>query len=468
MMGGNIFAKLVDEAQKIWCYRRLWAIVTVIAIAIGIPVTWKLPNVYESWGQLHIQKHLPLSAAIQGVTLNGSDASSNVLNPKTLLTDDNLTAVIHELNIGQPPPGPLELAKQIATLRLTVKTTPVDEDGFLEIDSKSTDAAKAPKIVEAMMNQYIKLSLGGGRSDLSQAGKFLDQQITSYQQLVIASQHDLTDFLAKHPGADNRGGGLAVDNGNGGDVFLTENDTQASVAESQVAQAPRAPSAEDQKIADLEARLSNLKLQYTDEYPDVIATKKQLSGLLEKRSQTGGASASASSATAATPSAAPRRILRRARGGGRRSTAISAEVASQWADLQAKDEMLRANYQQLLSRRQATTMSEAVSGADLGGRFDITHKPTAPAPQTSPPKAIMFAVVVLLSVLLGLGVAYLRALRTGVFVSPKSLEEEFQLPVAGTVSWEPAWQTAGNGKNYGHQRLMNSSALHLASPEERA
>jgi hypothetical protein len=29
----------------------------------------------------------------------------------------------------------------------------------------------------------------------------------------------------------------------------------------------------------------------------------------------------------------------------------------------------------------------------------------------------------------------------GIFVSPRELEEAFQLPVVGTVSWEPAWHT---------------------------
>ena len=46
-----------------------------------------------------------------------------------------------------------------------------------------------------------------------------------------------------------------------------------------------------------------------------------------------------------------------------------------------------------------------------------------------------------LSALIGLVLTFARAAISGVLVSPRELEEEFDLPVAATVSWEPAWQT---------------------------
>jgi len=41
----------------------------------------------------------------------------------------------------------------------------------------------------------------------------------------------------------------------------------------------------------------------------------------------------------------------------------------------------------------------------------------------------------------GIGAAYVRGAITGVFVAPRELEEAFQLPVIGTISWEQTWHT---------------------------
>jgi hypothetical protein len=47
----------------------------------------------------------------------------------------------------------------------------------------------------------------------------------------------------------------------------------------------------------------------------------------------------------------------------------------------------------------------------------------------------------------GLLAAYLLAAVRGIFVAPRELEQAFDLPVVGTVSWEQAWQNKpGRGR----------------------
>jgi hypothetical protein len=103
--------------------------------------------------------------------------------------------------------------------------------------------------------------------------------------------------------------------------------------------------------------------------------------------------------------------------------------------------VLRNTYQQLLGKRVATQMSQAVYGADGAGKYQVTREPTVPTVPTGPNRALYLALAGLLAVGGGLAAGWLRAATQNIFVSTRELEQAVQLPVIGTLSWEPAWST---------------------------
>jgi len=117
------------------------------------------------------------------------------------------------------------------------------------------------------------------------------------------------------------------------------------------------------------------------------------------------------------------------------------QVAAQEADLKRTDDMLRNSYQELLARREAAKMSLAVYGANDAGKFQVTNQPTIPSFPSGPNRMLYLGLAFLAAVAGGIGAAYLRGAITGVFVAPRELEEAFQLPVIGTISWEKTWHT---------------------------
>jgi hypothetical protein len=71
----------------------------------------------------------------------------------------------------------------------------------------------------------------------------------------------------------------------------------------------------------------------------------------------------------------------------------------------------------------------------------VTRAPAVPIVPEGPRRLVFLAGVLVASAAGGLAAAYLRGAIRGIMVSPRELELACQLPVIGTVSWEPAWST---------------------------
>ena len=191
------------------------------------------------------------------------------------------------------------------------------------------------------------------------------------------------------------------------------------------------------QIAALEDRIAALRLQYTDQYPDVIAARQQLAQLQQRAAQSSKSGENAGVAAARGQLAAAQARLRRAR----QRPGLAPQIAAQEADLRRADDTLRNAYQELLSRREAAKMSLAVYGANNSAKFQVTNQPTVPTAPSGPNRPLLLGLAVLAAIAGGIGAAYVRGAITGVFVAPRELEEAFQLPVIGTISWEQTWHT---------------------------
>jgi uncharacterized protein involved in exopolysaccharide biosynthesis len=208
---------------------------------------------------------------------------------------------------------------------------------------------------------------------------------------------------------------------------------------------PATRSAAQEAVASLEAKLASLRSQYTDQYPDVVAVQRQLAqAKVEQELEASRAAAQPVGPTASgraiggheTPARSSRRRTRAAR-----LAAPPVLATAKWADLRRNHDVLRADYQQLLSRREATRMSRAVYENDRSGKYQVTRRPTVPIGPSGPKRPLYLALAALAAVGAGLGGAYLMAIVRGILVTPRELEQTFQLPVVGTVTLERAWQT---------------------------
>jgi polysaccharide chain length determinant protein (PEP-CTERM system associated) len=448
-MIGPLITLVRNEARRIWCFRWLVAATTILLWCAAGAYIQRLPSTYDAWGQIYVPQQTPLAVAAEGVSLVGNGYGSPHVVQTTLLNDDNLEKIVRRIEPQAASKGAAALAAAVNRLRGKIRRAPDPGDGFIELHVTDTDAVRARDVVRLLMEQFIASNIGRSQRDLGRAGEFLDEQITSYDSMIEASQANIAAFRRSHPEVafvTLTTGRAGIGQEAGYIEAAPAGERQAFAAEP--ATGPRdvaapAPSPAERRVAELEARLALLRTTYTDRYPDVVATRRQLADATAARDDEQGVAGSSKASKSAAASRPRGDQTGARRSAPRRLAALPPpEVMAAWADLQKADELLRANYQQLLAKRAATQMSQAVYRDDEGGKYQIVRQPTVPVIPTGPNRPLYFGAAVLLSIGAGVAVGYLRAAMKGILVSRQELEEAFQLPVIGTVSWEPAWHTS--------------------------
>ncbi len=423
-MIGALITQLFDEARRILCFKWLALSVSAAFLVAGIPVVMSLPKVYDAWAQIFVAKETPLGTAAQGVALVGDNYGNPYMVEKTLLNDENLEKVVRRLTPAAGGMTRAEMAQAIARLKSRIKVAPNADDGFFELHVRDTDAIRARETVQLLLNEFVSRNVSRNQQALQEAERFLDAQLATYQSMIAQSEARIAGFRS-------RNGGVAT-------VTQETPDGSGETPTPTSAAAPATPAIGEravigEQVAALKAKLAALKAEYTEEYPDVIAAQRMLAEAVAK--DAAAPIPPVASLPAPPPPARP--VGRsRARAIARQPAAPSAD----WADLLRANEALHANYQQLATRREATRLSQAVYG-DGKGKYQVTRSPRTPELPVGPRRGLYFAGLVAAALVGGLGVAYLRAIIAGVYVSPRDIENSLQLPVVGTVSWEPAWNT---------------------------
>lgn len=420
-MIGVILTLIQDEARRIWCYRWLALLTSAVLFIASAAYILHLPSAYEAWGQLYVSKQTPLAAAANGVSLLGDSNSGADMVQKTLLNDETLEVLLLKTDPEAARLDRTARAAAVARLRSRIRVTPDTGDGFLEFHVIDSDPARASRTASLLLQQFIARNVSRSRAELLRAESFLNDQIAAHEGQLAAAQARLSALQRR--AAPARGAVFQV---------------AAAPAPAPTPGAPKVyPGAE--RVAALETRLATLRGLYTEDYPDVVSTRRQLS---EARTALAAERASEGASAGAAPAlAAPRPTPTRVRTLRPHAIELPAAPTAERADAERTAEVLRLNYQQLIAKREAAGIALAVYGGDGAGRFQITRQPRIPTTPTGPKRGLFLALAGLMALLGGVAAAYLRGAIRGILVSPRELELVCQLPVVGTVSWEPAWAT---------------------------
>jgi uncharacterized protein involved in exopolysaccharide biosynthesis len=416
----------------------------VLILVPAITYALRIPNVYDAWAQIYISKETPAAGAAQGFSLVGENYGNPYLVEKTLLHDQYLEKVALKLDPSLHDAGPLQMASALIALQRKITISPDEGDGFFEFHVRDRDPVKAKTIAKLILDEFVSRNMNHNQEQLRTAGAFIDAQLASYQNLLAASQARIAEFRARNPSV----GAVSVAT----NPFAAASDLPAAREAYQAALAAvGAPDREqlaraDEAVLAAKAKLAALRTQYTDQHPDVIAAKRQLAQATADRAATAAAPPPALSSSPALDEARRRLAQAESSPGVRITPGLPPTLKAEWNDLLKNDEALHSSYQELLTRRETARVSEAVYSGDSAGKYQVVQEPTTPEFPLSAKRPLYLAASVILALGGGLAAAYVCAAINGIFVSPRELERAFELPVVGTVSWEPAWNTKSSAR----------------------
>jgi polysaccharide chain length determinant protein (PEP-CTERM system associated) len=476
----EITAVLLNFLKAIGKYRWHAVVITWVVALIGWAVVLRLPNQYEASARVYVDTQSILKPLLSSMTTVPNLEQQVMFMRRTLISRPNVERLMRMVDLDVKAKDSKEHDKIVDELMSQIKVSGTERDDIYTLTYVSDNPKLGKDVVQSLLTIFVEGSFSGKKQDSEKAVQFIDDQIKTYEEKLAAAENSLKEFKLKNLGMLPREGG-----GSGGDFggqLLQAND-QLSQAKLELAEAEQARNAIRRQIdgepakpgtvtvdpalvdPELEARIATaqknldmLRLQFTEQHPDVIANRRLLDQLLaqkadlaksKKRSLDPGASYSPmlqqlnvalSQAEARVASMRARVAEYENRAARLRSqSTIAPEIEAQFAQLNRDYTVNRENYQKLVERRESARLSGDLSSATDMLTFRVIDPPTVPNHPSGPNRLRLFSLVFVGALVAGLAVAFLMSQLRPTFLSQSALRDVTSLPVLGSIgmNWTP-------------------------------
>jgi polysaccharide chain length determinant protein (PEP-CTERM system associated) len=299
---------ILTQMRMVWRFRWLALVIAIVLCAAGWTMVVLLPNQFKVTAKVFLDTNSMLRPLLRGLAIdNRAQTDSTLMMRRTLLVRPNLESIARKTDMDLKAKTPEQFDALLTGLGKSIGISGTARDNIFVIGYKSSDPQLATKVVEAILNLFVERSLGDSRKDASKSKQFIDKQIAEYESRLTAAENRLKDFKQKNVG---------LMPGQGGSYYsrLEAVKGQLANAKLQLEEATRrrdeyrrqlegvetlfepeivstapgvsGPHPLDGRIANLQTRLDQLLLQYTEKHPDVISTRSMLEGFEKERADT--------------------------------------------------------------------------------------------------------------------------------------------------------------------------------------
>ena len=453
----GLYDEIRIAVHSVW--NRRWI---ALAVAWGVCILgWlfvsMIPNSYESSARIQIDDQSLLSEGVGGQSNNPRRRVQSF--EQTLVSSGNLEKVIRGTDLGSSVASDQEMAGKIEGLRGKVEAK-AEQDNFFTITVRQPSGKDARDVLQKLIEVAEEGNIADDRKQTGTTLRFLDKQIEQRQAELQEAEAKRVAYETQNLGM-LPGVGSASQRMESARAELTQIDSQLLQARSalaaingQLAGTPRtintpgaagAPSALGQAQADLAGMRAR---GLTDNHPDVIAAKNQIS-ILRSQGGGGGGSSGYSTPNPAYGSLQSMQAERQAAASAlqARKSQLQADmaqltskqasepgVAAEYARINQEYEVLKDQYDKLVLERdnirlrgQAETQTDTV-------QLKVINQPTLSNAPASPNRPLLLAGVLLAGIAMGIGSAFALGQVQTSFPTAAKLERASGLPVIGSIS----------------------------------
>lgn len=467
---GSLWEEFRVALHAVWLKRWIALAVAWVVCLAGWLVVSQIPNQYESRARIMVQLRQMLPGQTQVDQLQQQKDLDRVR--QTLTSAVNLEKVVRGTDLANTVATDRDVADRVAGLQKIIKIT-AQQDNLFEISATvanagSSDAANAKlsrAIVQKLIDIFVEDNLSDDRETTGQSLQFLDQQISDRQkqlQELDAKRSNFEDqFLGTLPGTGSLSDRMSQVRSQlsqvEGDLAAANSELSAVNGQMSGISATVAGSGGTASAGPARARLSAIQGQiaearsrgWTDNHPDMIALRGQLSAAQaaarnEPVSYSGGGGSAnplylglkaqqADKAARVAALQARRNQIQNDLNTFQQKMAASPEVATEQSTIDRDYQVLKDQYDKLLTDREQVKLQSQVQNTTDAVKFSVLDPPTAPRAPTAPNRPLLLTAVLIAGLGMGVAAAFAMGKLQTTFTTSGRLEKASGMPVIGSI-----------------------------------
>lgn len=471
--------EILDQVRGIarGMWQRRWVGVAVAwAVAVlGAAVVLRMSDRYEVSARVFVDTQTVLKPLLSGLAVQLDADQQVAMLARTLITRPNLEALVVRA-------GPdLQLAEHererfVDTLARNIKVaSAAGRENLFNISYVDTDPQRGQRLVQHLVALFMASGRGdSNKRDADEATRIINEQIKVYEERLSAAEERVKEFKLRNAAYIGSSNQDYFSRTNAATEEVSKLATELRAAEQSRDAIRRELAGEDPvllsaapvvqpsvnpeldtRIEAARRQLDELERRYTSEHPDVVATRELLTSLQGQRQRELEARRKATSSTKLSAATNPvfqqlkialteaeasvaslRSRLADAQGRLGQLRAASGrvpQVEAEMAQLNRDYDVLRRQYQELVTRRETASLSSNVDASTPLAEFRLIDPPRVAPRPVFPNRAMLLVLVLVASVGAGLGVIFVLSQIHPAVYGLRQLRELTQRPVLGAV-----------------------------------
>jgi polysaccharide chain length determinant protein (PEP-CTERM system associated) len=469
----DLVKQLLSLAKGFWKYRWHGALIAWVIAISGWIVVFNLPNNYQASARVYVDTDTVLKPLLAGMTTIPNVEQQVGIMSRTLLSRPNMERVMRMVDLDIKANNASAHEKLIDELMAKIKIAGTSQNNIYTITYNDEKPKLVKDVVQSLLTIFVEGSLGNKKQDSEKAIQFIDEQIKNYEEKLSKAENALKEFKLKNIGLLPRQGSdygtklmETSENLNQAKLELLEAEQARDAIKKQISgggtptpgksdlnSATISNPEIDARIQALNKNLDALRLQFTEQHPDITATKRLIAQLEARKVEEAKirnaegdpglnyspmmqqlkVSLAAAEAKVAAMKARVDEYTMRVNHLKQISMA-GPEVETELAQLNRDYMINKENYEKLVARRESAKLTGDLSATSEMMSFKVIDPPTMPVTPIGPKRPLLYSLVFLGAVLAGIASAILLSTVRPTFLSQYSLREATGLPILGSVS----------------------------------
>lgn len=423
-------------------YKRMF-IISSLSIMTAVTVTaYLLPRKFEAKCVVFVEKSV-VADFVKGLAVTPTvedklKVLTYALNSRTLITK-----VIDELDLNKS--GAADQEALIKRLQEDTSIKIKDKEGLFLVSFQNSNPKIARDYVNALIRRYIEENVSTKREESYGATQFLSEQLNVFKDKLEKSEAAVNAYKRGQGSIASMDPSLLLKDINDSQLRLDDLRIRQTQLESALIGMSKVTYAQQSNVTalqkrrqELEQRLQELQLQYTDSYPEIIRLKDDLRNLEEKmRSGLGNEKKldNPEYAKLSSELKAIRQAVANLSNGIARNRGILQSIPAARAtleDLEREKNSQKNLYESMLARQGHSEVTKQMEVQDKSTVFRIVDPAILPIKPISPDRIKIILLGILAGIGGGFGIVLLKD-QMDASVKDMDMARELGLPVLAVI-----------------------------------